>query len=71
MTQVETEADRLVLRDEFPGMAAEVFFTYWTTPALLCAWWPPEAAIEPRVGRFVYPVVARAGLAAARTLHRI
>jgi uncharacterized protein YndB with AHSA1/START domain len=50
MRVVASGADRLVLRDEFPGIEPGDFFACWTTPALLSAWWPREAAIEPRVG---------------------
>src|SRR6266852_1496413 len=47
--QLPSERDWLVVLAEFPTMAPQAFFDYWTTPALLQRWWPPEVENEPYV----------------------
>jgi uncharacterized protein YndB with AHSA1/START domain len=47
--QIASENDWLVVVAEFPTIAPDALFDYWTTPALLCRWWPQEAATEAHV----------------------
>jgi uncharacterized protein YndB with AHSA1/START domain len=56
--QAPSEHDWLVVMAEFPTIGPRALFEYWTTPALLRQWWPPEAETEPRVDgiyRFSWP----------------
>ncbi len=45
--QLPSEKDWLVVTAEFPTIAPEALFDYWTTPALLRRWWPQEAQTDP------------------------
>jgi uncharacterized protein YndB with AHSA1/START domain len=51
--ELDTSPDHLVLRSTLPGLDIHAAFDYWTVPALLQSWWPPEAEVEPsRGGRY-------------------
>lgn len=60
--QVSSGRDWLVMMAAFPTTAPRAVFDYWTTPALLRRWWPPEANVEARVDgiyRFFWPQLGR------------
>ena len=48
--QVDTPADTLVLRGDFPGFPPEELYDHFTQPELLKRWWPQEAEVELEVG---------------------
>jgi uncharacterized protein YndB with AHSA1/START domain len=50
LAQAPSRNDRLVVVARFPDFSPDLLFAYWTTPELLCRWWPQEAEIDPRVG---------------------
>lgn len=56
--QVPSGSDWLVVMAQFPTIPPRALFDYWTTPALLCRWWPQEAETNPQVDggyRFSWP----------------
>ena len=56
--QMPSSSDWLVVMAEFPTITPQALFEYWTTPSLLCRWWPQEAENEPRVDgiyHFLWP----------------
>lgn len=50
LEQISTALDCLVMSANFPQLAPDVLFDYWTKPDLICQWWPQQAEIEPREG---------------------
>lgn len=50
LEQISTALGCLVMSANFPQLAPDVLFDYWTKPDLICQWWPQQAEIEPREG---------------------
>lgn len=50
MLPLPTAPDHVELVGDFPQFSPAHLFEYWTQPALLTLWWPPEAEVEPQVG---------------------
>jgi uncharacterized protein YndB with AHSA1/START domain len=50
VTQAPSDTSALVLRCPLPAVTPAQAYAYWTDPALLCAWWPPTAELDPRPG---------------------
>ncbi|HZO74881.1 MAG TPA: SRPBCC domain-containing protein [Ktedonobacteraceae bacterium] len=48
--QQPSDLDILLVEADFPSTEPATLFAYWTEPALLQQWWPPEAEIQPEVG---------------------
>lgn len=49
---------RLRVWETFRGVTPQELFKYWTEPAKLRLWWPPEAAVDPVPGggyRYTFP----------------
>lgn len=42
--------ETLVITAEYPDVAPDRVYAFWTTPSLLCSWWPHEAELDVRVG---------------------
>lgn len=47
---VSAGPERIVMRVFYPAVGCDALFRWFTVPALLARWWPPEASIEPREG---------------------
>ncbi len=50
LTQLPSEPNILQVEADFPFATPSTLFDYWTMPALLQQWWPPEAEIVPQAG---------------------
>ncbi|NOK58813.1 MAG: SRPBCC domain-containing protein [Chloroflexi bacterium AL-W] len=50
ITHLPTTNDQVIIEALFLQSIPEQLFAYWTTPTLICRWWPTEAAIEPQSG---------------------
>ncbi|HLG64653.1 MAG TPA: SRPBCC domain-containing protein [Ktedonosporobacter sp.] len=48
--QQPSDLDILQVEADFPSTEPATLFAYWTEPALLQQWWPPEAEIQPEAG---------------------
>ncbi|WIG60385.1 MAG: hypothetical protein OJF49_003133 [Ktedonobacterales bacterium] len=48
--EAPSETDRLVVVADYPNVAPEVVFAYWTRPELIRQWWPQEAELDARPG---------------------
>ncbi|HLY32081.1 MAG TPA: SRPBCC domain-containing protein [Ktedonobacterales bacterium] len=48
--QLPSGAEILRVEQVIPGCSPVRAFAYWTTPDLICSWWPREAEIEPHAG---------------------
>ena len=50
VTELATTPDVLTLVAEYPGLATERLWAYWTQPERLVRWWPREAETDVRDG---------------------
>jgi uncharacterized protein YndB with AHSA1/START domain len=48
--QAPSPVETLIVRALYPGVVPARVFAFWTTPGLLCSWWPQEAELDVRVG---------------------
>lgn len=42
--------ETLIVTADYPHARPERVFDFWTSPELLCSWWPQEAVLDARVG---------------------
>ncbi|MEP6775503.1 MAG: SRPBCC domain-containing protein [Chloroflexota bacterium] len=50
VVQQESGPELLTLTSFYPDVSPRHLFAYWTQPALLQQWWPPEAEVNVRPG---------------------
>jgi uncharacterized protein YndB with AHSA1/START domain len=48
--QAPSPMESMVVVAEYPRADPDRVYSFWTTPALLCSWWPQEAELDVRVG---------------------
>jgi uncharacterized protein YndB with AHSA1/START domain len=48
--QLDSDPSRVVLTADFPHLSPQAVFDYFTVAHLLARWWPPQAAVDGRVG---------------------
>lgn len=50
VAQMPSPVETLIVTAAYPDVTPERVYSYWTTPALLCSWWPQQAELDVRVG---------------------
>lgn len=50
VSQAPSPFETLIVIADYPGVTPERVYAYWTTPSLLCMWWPQQAELDARIG---------------------
>ena len=50
VSQAPSPMESLIVVADYPDVTPQRVYDFWTTPALLCSWWPQEAELDVRVG---------------------